>query len=374
MAQKMYYYTSTETMQKILQNGNIWATNLAYMNDAREVKNGLSEIKELLCDVPRVKKWLDKGGASITGEKYEKLNPGDILTLGKMDELINSATKYTISFCKKKDLLSQWIAYAKESGVCMEMQFDLDKETEFEMFGYDASEEKDSKRTIPQSGRPKEIIYYTAKSRMPEEHREAARNHILQRIFEGGSINDTSLPKRWNEVSIYVKHYDFYQEEEYRIAFETADFGGARIDYRMDRHILKPYLDVACKDGWPITRIMVGPGFNQELVFSSIKFYLDHETIKSSALVTVEKWKEHLKEYFAEVAKVHGSHIGEESEMETGWIESLEQEDIEEQHQRAGIQKRVVTIMEKVDKEYLDAHYFTVSGIILEKSAIPYIY
>ena len=256
----------------------------------------------------------------------------------------------------------------------MEMQFDLDKETQFEMYGYGVSEEKDNKRTVIKSGRPKEIIYYTVKSIMPEEHQEAARNQILQRICEGGNINDTSLQKRWNEVSIYVKHYDFYQEEEYRIAFETADFGGARIGYRMDHHILKPYLDVACKDGWPITRVMVGPGFNQELVFSSIKFYLDHETIKSSALSTVEKWKEHLKEYFAQAAEEQGFRNGEENGMETEWIESLAQEDMEEQHQRAGIQRRVVTIMKKVDEEYLDAHYFTVSGIVLEKSAIPYIY
>ena len=51
---KLYYYTSTETKQKIAQNGNIWATNLAYMND----------------------------------------------------DFVGLSTKYTISFCEKKDLLS----------------------------------------------------------------------------------------------------------------------------------------------------------------------------------------------------------------------------------------------------------------------------
>lgn len=50
----MYYYTSTETMQKILQNGNIWATNLAYMNDEREISNGLDEIRSILLDLPKV--------------------------------------------------------------------------------------------------------------------------------------------------------------------------------------------------------------------------------------------------------------------------------------------------------------------------------
>lgn len=54
LTKKMYYYTSTETMQKILQNGNIWATNLAYMNDERKISNGLDEIRSILLDLPKV--------------------------------------------------------------------------------------------------------------------------------------------------------------------------------------------------------------------------------------------------------------------------------------------------------------------------------
>ena len=44
MAERMYYYTSTDTMCKILQKGDMFATNLNYMNDAQEYVNGLKEI------------------------------------------------------------------------------------------------------------------------------------------------------------------------------------------------------------------------------------------------------------------------------------------------------------------------------------------
>ena len=100
MIKKMYYYTSTETMQKILQNGNMWATNLAYMNDAREVVNGLDEIKKLLTDVWAVQEWLQQHSElGIKEDDYDKMNPADILTDDRKQELLNSSSKYTLSFC-----------------------------------------------------------------------------------------------------------------------------------------------------------------------------------------------------------------------------------------------------------------------------------
>ncbi len=41
----LYYYTSVETMRFILENANIYATNLKYMNDAEEYSNGLKELR-----------------------------------------------------------------------------------------------------------------------------------------------------------------------------------------------------------------------------------------------------------------------------------------------------------------------------------------
>ena len=76
---KLYYYTSTETMQKIIQNGNIWATNLAYMNDAREVVNGLAEIRTIMLDVEKVKNWLaGQEEIDADGEVYVKSEPAEI--------------------------------------------------------------------------------------------------------------------------------------------------------------------------------------------------------------------------------------------------------------------------------------------------------
>lgn len=58
----LYYYTSTDTMRYILGNGDIYATNIRYMNDSEEYTNGLNEIKVLMKNDKLVKKWLKENG------------------------------------------------------------------------------------------------------------------------------------------------------------------------------------------------------------------------------------------------------------------------------------------------------------------------
>lgn len=371
--QKMYYYTSTETMQKIIKNGNIWATNLAYMNDAREMKNGLAEIRKILRNKNCVERWLDNNSnRKDDKETFEKLDIKRRFTDGRIEELMDKSSKFTISFCKKKDLLSQWIAYARESGVCIEMQFDLEKEVNFQFYKKDPEEKN---RDIVVARKPEEILYYTDISDMPKNEKKDTREKILKKIFADDEITEESLEKKWIEISTYVKHYNFYQEQEYRIAFETEGWDDFRIGYRLDKHILKPYLDVECENGWPITMVMVGPGFNQQVVYDSIKFYLNHEEIKSSALCDIAQWKVQLHMYIDAASGKRGK-IAYMSDV-NNWIENLTEDNIKDLSGRADIQKHVIAFMKDAGnkyKKYLDNHYFTVSGIILERSDIPYIY
>ena len=48
--EELYYYTSSDTMRFILTKGNIFATNLKYMNDGEEYTNGLAELRMVLND------------------------------------------------------------------------------------------------------------------------------------------------------------------------------------------------------------------------------------------------------------------------------------------------------------------------------------
>ena len=103
----MYYYASTDTMCKILQNGNMFATNLNYMNDAQEYVNGLKEIRKLCLNESFVRSiYPEDTDDGITDRMIEAHR--NEMTEEKLGEYMETNTRYSISFCKDGDLLSQW--------------------------------------------------------------------------------------------------------------------------------------------------------------------------------------------------------------------------------------------------------------------------
>lgn len=296
--------------------------------------------------------------------------------------------RFTISFCKHKDLLSQWITYARESGVCIEMRFEESKEKTFRLYGKtDQSDTGKKERTIKIQNKPREIFYFTKERQMErqEEYKETAFR-LLDFIFsdyENGDSLQEYLPGRWEPSSVFVKQYDFYQEEEYRLSFDIMK--NPQIGYRTDKHVLKPYLDVECEDGWPIYSVMVGPGFNQEIVYNSVKYFLNHEKIKTSLLITVQQWKEHILGYMKNSKKILQEWNAWKAEDTPAdlkqqncfaffdFLEHLTDEDIEPAglHQ---LYRKTHGIIKEYPDPYFIKHYFTMSGIILEKSMIPYIF
>ena len=395
---KMYYYTSTDTMCKILQNGNLFATNIKYMNDAQEYLNGLAEIRKLCLG----KKLFNNFFQNYTEEQrsYFSTILQEEMTEKRMNEFMEDNNRYSISFCRDKDLLSQWTTYARESGVSIAMDFDDGQDLCF-LFHAAFSGLPEKIRYYTQ---PKEILYLT-EGRGESTYDDTAKK-ILEQMFPEGLIPDdfkSKLLDSWKNNSVYIKQYDFYQEQEYRIAFNYSyiekNGGCPRIDYRNDKHVIKPYLDVECENGWPIVSVMAGPGFNQQIVYRSIKFFLDHANIKSSKLRLKRQWAKQIQSYLSFAVKEPCAWIPKlEEDKEKRQAEEWEQHfnDFSQQLARIIVDNKADEIKKdeafsfytKVNdlvKEYCNLNrkaedcslkipYFSKSGVILECSQTPYIY
>lgn len=366
MGQKMYYYTSTDTMSKILTGGNLFATNLGYMNDAREYVHGLRTVK----------KTLQENG----------INVDDIFSEEYIEEYASrekELTYFSISFCENNDLLSQWTTYAKESGVSIEMDFTENEDVEFMV-------KDDENQEIRIKARPEKIQYVESRWGNPGEIDEVWKR------FDSSKMSEKYLKEMGEKISAYIKQFDFVQENEYRIAFDNASMGCTpKIDYRSDKHVLKPYISVECVGGWPITSIMVGPGFNQDVVLQSVRFFLNHAKVKSNKLLTQGQWKEQIEVYFmsggnefieiwnelnkdkslngfAERWKALGDDPRKEMDeyWKQLWVEKVRLA------VKKGIEKRVNGHESSAEKyrKLVGEHFFTTSGIILKKSDISYIY
>ena len=167
--------------------------------------------------------------------------------------------------------------------------------------------------------------------------------------------------------------------------------GWPRIDYRTDKHVIKPYLDVKCENGWPIISVMVGPGFNQQVVYRSVKFFLDHAQIQSSGLYSRKQWGEQIERYLKDVlsAMPDGKALNEQewgtkrnillSKCGSLIIDSQCDEKIEESQRT-----QLYDMVSELSRTYFNIlrgevsesarSYFSKSGIILKCSQIPYIF
>jgi hypothetical protein len=340
-------------MKHILQTGNIFATNLLYMNDSEEYCNGLRELRQIINDK----------------QKQEVITEQNLMC--KLDEEVAS---YSISFSTTKDLLSQWSMYAGESGVCISIEF-RGKE---QYRGYKDNEEKVERIDISHSSIiPKKVYYCTQATMDGHSYQKVAKDiwKFIETSYTEVTLSDIKGNAKyiWTEMTPYVKRYEFSAEEEYRLVFDwMQSLERLRIDYRNDGNVLKPYLDIECFGGWPIREITVGPGFNQNAVFKSILHFLNHKKLMIPQLSNYQ---------FAQRCKNYLESCGSMPEcVEKIWNARRSMSDWKNEQERYNFFceiKRVIENLLDLNDPYIQKlknSELSKPGIILTKSAIPYIF
>lgn len=369
---ELFYYTSTDTMRYIVENGDIFATNIRYMNDSEEYINGLKEIKKLADNKELVEEWLKSSGRTdITID-----NVKEMFTDENLRKNMQEMEYYSISFCETNDLLSQWAIYAREAGVSLRMKFEKDS---YHFFTKGEENKEAEWNLIPQK-----VHYFTYESMKNQEkqYHETAVS-ILEQLY-AKDLKDQVEGKNetWRYISTFVKRYDFYQEAESRLVFQPKKSPyPPKVEYRNDQNVLKPYLDITCKEGWPIWEIMVGPGFNQQVVYNSVVHFLEHAKIENG-IETTDEYIQRILAYF--------QPYEEELKEFESYIELVKRLSNKETSKKIDRKDAPIVIGEYAKmirrevcgnssasnelREYLERNYFAKCGIIVSKSSIPYIF
>lgn len=350
----LYYYTTVDTMRYILKDANIFATDLNYMNDSEEYINGLCELREVI-----------------------NSNYGDGRKQYITEDMLNAAREepseiYSISFSTQRDLLSQWSMYAKESGVSLKMDFS----SSHEYLAYPFGEKNEERKTISQILYPKEVYYFTKHAMDIRQYRKVERKIIedIEKHYGDVCVKDMEANALtiWQETTPYVKRYEFNAEGEYRLAFNARNFATRfRIDYRNDKNVLKPYLDVKCAGGWPIKEIIVGPGFNQQAVYDSIIHFVQHAQLEIAKLNKREFGKQ------CEAVLTYRNNIPELAKKLWCAVKSEIMETESDRHDKFNnLRKQLLSSvdLEQPYKDILANRFLSKDGLIISKSEIPYIY
>lgn len=300
--ERLYYYTDTNVLNLVLDSATLWASNILYMNDMDEYKSGLKAIRKLLenCDkLYKSKRWYDKVKKSL-------------------DEIIANCYSsadgiFNLSFSRNEDSLHQWITYAKESGVCIELDgkelFDENKwclkicaENDGKGSDYNHTFLDTAKNWI----RP---VKYTSTNLSGnkvflegkdddflkklvcqlEKLEEIERVGIEKDVNDSSSLAVTEM--LFQLVAAFVKHGSFKIEEEMRaIFFASHSNVGNTTAIKYDRKssgVLRPHMEIAfCyKDEksicpkLPLRGVVIGPSGLQQSIFDSVVHRLRYGNI-----------------------------------------------------------------------------------------------
>lgn len=239
MNDRIYHYTNSMGLLGILgsssASSSIWMTNIGYMNDDREFREG----EEL------IKSHLLKKAKSLA------------VDINLIENLFYQARSgiFVASFTKNPDQLSQWRGYCKKSGYCI----GFDKEA-LELLGGKTG--------------------YKFKACNYHSH-ESIINKIIDQIdvifektfknknrFIGGGLEiPMFLFQAMDSIAEelpFLKHASFSEEAEFRLV-KTIDTAvpSAEIKFRAGEDYLIPYYEVRNDDmniRDSIKSIMIGPG------------------------------------------------------------------------------------------------------------------
>lgn len=292
----LYHYTSQMGLKGILESGELWASDIRYLNDASEFTHALDLATEALqqrakSDIP----------------ERERVFIIRLLDRTEREKELKSSSEFAASLTADGDLLSQWLSYCSGGGGYA-IGFDREKlevSIEQQFFKIDACEyDREA-----QMGRIDGII-------------DSSMNAFREWLSKTDLIDDTDEPKLlakalawlakksiagmtgvsfWSELAHLApvfKHPSFRAEGEWRVMPESG--GGIfkrGIEHMMEekdfhyeskpvvprfrtgRHSMVPYIPVSLvadgDDRPPIVEIVIGPTRFPDLAKNALQQYIE---------------------------------------------------------------------------------------------------
>ncbi|MFZ8199805.1 DUF2971 domain-containing protein [Alteromonas portus] len=257
----MFHYTDANALLSIIQNQELWLTDVRYMNDSQEYIYGLSRLLKkiqandgyfgLECLIREVTH-------SIPNFEYTKIKG--------LDDVVNKKNKnsaFSMSFCEDGNLLSQWRGYTANT-VGYAIEFDVDE-------------------LIQELDNSSLNSYQLLKCIYDESEHEKAIDKIIESLELNVMFN---IADKILYPITRLKHYDFKEEQETRLAIIT----NRDINYRVVNGIFRPFIKLKLNNIETLIKsITIGPHEHSILAKESLEEMLNSHFSEGSPKVNISQ-------------------------------------------------------------------------------------
>lgn len=246
-AEPLFHYTSPDAFWKILDSGQIWLTNAAYLNDQEELTYPIRLARTVLND-------------AHLAESDDKLRDFLVQVSYVIEAHASFKNWYVASFSADGNLLSQWRAYCKSGGYSIGLRgsavsdhFANTALYRISAIIYDEDEQLKRIRGVVER-------FVGVWKELRTKHADVAQDEFNRRI-------GVELGIALSEHFIFIKRNSFHEEREWRVAKYKID--GDAIAFRERNGTLVPYLASDLRIGGllPINEVWVSPLGEQELEY-----------------------------------------------------------------------------------------------------------
>lgn len=256
-----YHYTTLSGLKGIIESGNIWASDIRFLNDSKEIDYTF-ELAEKVLNEQKDRKKTAKNGV--------------------IDDIINNkdALKsehiFVTSFSLEKNLLSQWRAYGSGQG-----GFSI---------GISLNEFLNNTKSILSESESKSKLVSLYKCVYDEkEQKDIIRsifqycwNNLSKEGYSRENLLDIAITTtvHLSIVAPGIKHPAFSEEKECRLVCRSNEEFPVTKYFRQGELFLIPYLKLPISDenGKNLTReVVIGPNPDTNHTQRSIKEFLAHK-------------------------------------------------------------------------------------------------
>jgi hypothetical protein len=260
----VYHYTSTDGLLGILASKGIWATDIAFLNDAHEFSHGLEVLMNFLRKATGLRVGAD-GEPAFTSLRHGFTEMAAGFTL---DILQKHTRCFVACFCEKPDVLSQWRGYGRDSGFAL---------------GFDGAALR-SYLSVSCNLPLVPVVYGLEDQEANVQSRidallpdlDEARFKAMTDEDISNLLDDSEDERRRSlfPLCIQFKNSAFEAEEEWRIGILQAR-ASSSIQFRSGPLGLTPYVNVRLAEkALPLKTVVVGPGPHAELRQSALELLL----------------------------------------------------------------------------------------------------
>jgi Protein of unknown function (DUF2971) len=261
----LYHYTSMEVLEKITRSGEIWASDIEFLNDSEEYVNAKAFIKHEL---------------EMRVAKDEKLRSIVHAHVGQMFHELDHRDVYVASFSMEGDSLSQWRGYCPNGqGVAVG----------FLPWALSSGELDLAVGDNKSAGKALLKCVYTPKEKT--KLLDAHLNHFLKLVTEHfgtdsmepglflGALTEACCP--------FFKNESFREEREWRLSVRCSYRDVPQREFHMGRSTVVPHLQINLRKNYRldfIKEVVIGPTPNKDLAFMGVKTLLNRRELSRAVV------------------------------------------------------------------------------------------